>query len=367
MHLLPSALTVALATACLFTLAAPVAVAETAPASFIVYIAASGDNAIGRYRLQRDTGDLLHLDDTKLPGAPGSLALSADKQFLYAAVRSVESVATLRVNPGDGALKLLGTTKVAGNPVYITPDRSGKHLLTAYYTGNKTAVYPIAADGTVQTTATSLHPTGANPHCLVPSPDGRFVFVSNTGADKILQYQFDTTTGKLTPNTPPEILTPKGDGPRHLTFHPSGKFLYAVNEKGSSTTAFQFNSQTGALTALQTLPTLPADFTGNNTCADIEITPDGKFLYASNRGHDSLARYAIDAATGRLTALGHTPTEKTPREFAIDPTGRFLIAAGQSSNRLAVYRLDPATGALAPLAVHPCGKSPAWVLITALP
>ncbi len=367
MYLLPAALTITLATACLFTLAAPVAAAETVPPSFIVYIAASGDNAIGRYRLQRDTGDLVHLDNTPLPGAPGSLALSADKQFLYAAVRSVESVASLRVNPGDGALKLLGTTKVAGNPVYLTPDRSGKHLLTAYYSGNKTAVYPIASDGTVQPSATSLLGTGANPHCIVPSPDGRFVLVPNTGADKILQFQFDPATGKLTPNAIPEILTPKGDGPRHLVFHPSGKFLYAVNEKGSSTTAFQFNSSTGTLTALQTLPTLPADFTGNNSCADIEITPDGKFLYGSNRGHDSLARYAIDAATGRLTALGHTPTEKTPREFAIDPTGRLLLAAGQSSNRLAVYRLDPATGALSPLAAHPCGKSPAWVLITALP
>ena len=367
MYLLPAALTITLATACLFTLAAPVAAAETVPPSFIVYIAASGDNAIGRYRLQRDTGDLVHLDNTPLPGAPGSLALSADKQFLYAAVRSVESVATLRVNPGDGALKLLGTTKVAGNPVYLTPDRSGKHLLTAYYSGNKIAVYPIAADGTVQSTATSLHSTGANPHCIVPSPDGRFVLVPNTGADKILQFQFDAATGKLTPNSPPEILTTKGDGPRHLVFHPSGKFLYAVNEKGSSTTAYQFDSATGTLTALQTLPTLPAGFTGNNSCADIEITPDGKFLYGSNRGHDSLARYAIDAATGRLTALGHTPTEKTPREFAIDPTGRLLLAAGQSSNRLAVYRLDPATGALSPLAAHPCGKSPAWVLITALP
>lgn len=367
MNTLSSAALAAFVTLGFLAFAAPVRGADAAKSPFVVYISASGDNAIGRYRLDRETGALAHLDDTALPGAPGSLALSADKQFLYAAVRSVESVATLRVNPADGALKLLGTTKVAGNPVYLTPDRAGKHLLTAYYTGNKTAVYPLNDDGTVQPVATSLHATGANPHCLVASPDGRFVFVSNTGADKILQFHFAATTGKLTPNSPPEVPTPKGDGPRHIIFHPSGKFLFAINEKSSSVTAWKFDAPSGTLTALQTLPTLPVGLKVNNTCADLEVTPDGKFLYGSNRGHDSLARFAIDASTGRLTALGHTPTEKTPREFALDPLGQFLVAAGQGSDRAAVYRIDAATGELQPLGVHAVGKSPAWVLITILP
>ena len=367
MNTVSTAAILTLAALGLLAFAAPTGAADSAKSPFIVYISASGDNAIGRYRLDRETGALVHLDDTALPGAPGSLALSADKQFLYAAVRSVESVATLRVNATDGALKLLGTTKVAGNPVYLTPDRSGKYLLTAYYTGNKTAVYPLGGDGTVQPVATSLLATGANPHCLVASPDGRFVFVSNTGADKILQFQFDPATGKLTPNSPPEVPTPKGDGPRHMIFHPSGKFLFAVNEKSSSATAWKFDAANGTLTALQTLSTLPADAKLNNTCADIEATPDGKFLYASNRGHDSLARFAIDPATGRLTALGQTPTEKTPREFALDPLGHFLVAAGQSSDRAAVYRIDAATGDLKQLSIHAVGKSPAWVLITTLP
>lgn len=345
----------------------PAAAAETTRSPLTVYIAASGENAILRLQLHPETGALVELDKTPLPGAPGSLALSADKQFLYAAVRSVESVATLRVNPTDGALKLLGTTKVAGNPVYVSLARSGKHLLTAYYTGNKVAAYPIGPDGIIQPAATSQHPTGANPHCIIPSPDGRFAFVPNTGADKILQYQFDSATGQLTPHATPEIITGKGHGPRHLAFHPSGKFLYAVNEKGSSTTAYRYDSQAGTLTALQTLSTLPADFKGGNSCADLEITPDGKYLYASNRGHDSLARYAINATTGHLTSLGQTPTEKTPREFALDPSGRFVVSAGQSSGRAAVYRLDPASGDLHPLGVHPVGKSPAWVLITSQP
>jgi 6-phosphogluconolactonase len=189
--------------------------------------------------------------------------------------------------------------------------------------------------------------------------------VPNTGADKVLQFKFDPATGKLSPNSPAELATGTNTGPRHFWFHPSRNYVYFVNEKGSSVTCCRLDTQAGTLSAFQTIPTLPADFAGNNTCAHIETTPDGKYLYASNRGHDSLAVFSVDPSTGRLTAMGQQPTEKTPRAFAIDPSGRYLFAAGQASNQLASYRIGD-DGRLQPLNVIPIGKGPAWVQIVTI-
>lgn len=324
-----------------------------------VLISAGGDNQIQTFELDASPTLVRKLD---LPGAPGAMTFDAKRNRLYVAVRSKNSVAAFAVEQPGAKLKLLGMTTVIDNPVYLATDKEGRYLLTAYYGAAKAAIYPIHADGTVGGEPTSVVATDKNPHSIQADPSNRFVFVPNTGADKVLQFRFDAASGKITPNEPAELQTGANTGPRHFWFHPQADFVYFVNEKGSSVTCCRLDKSKGTLAAFQTITTLPADFKGNNTCAHIETTPDGKYLYASNRGHDSLAIFAINAETGMLTALGHQPTEKTPRAFAIHPSGTYLIAAGQGSNQMATYKIGP-NGLLQPAAVTPTGKSPAWVQI----
>lgn len=328
----------------------------------MVYISASGDNRVMIFELNAQSGALEPRGQLDLEGAPGAMTNDPKRQVLYVGVRTKNSVAALAINPLDGQLKPLGMSPVADNPVYLATDKQGRYLLTAYYGAAKAAIYPLKADGTVESVATSIVTTDKNPHSIQADPSNRFVFVPNTGADKVLQFKFDASTGKITANSPAELATGTATGPRHFWFHPKADFVYFVNEKGSSVTACRLDKQSGTLAALQTISTLPTDFSGNNTCAHIETTPDGKYLYASNRGHDSLAVFSVDLESGKLSSLGQQPTEKTPRAFAIDPSGKYLLVAGQGSDRLATYRIG-ADGHLQPLAVIPAGKSPAWVQI----
>lgn len=328
-----------------------------------VYISVSGENRVARYVLDRETGELRHVDDTATAGAPGSIGVNSTRTRLYVALRSIESVAAVHRDPKTGRLKVAGETKVAGNPVYVTPDRTDQFLLTAYYSGDKTAVFRLGADGNVEPDAVQILDTGKNPHSIGTDPSNRFVFTPNTGADLILQHRLDPATGKLIPSDPDRIQTAPRSGPRHFCFHPKLDIVYVVNEIDSTLSVFSLNTKNGTLKSLQTLPTTPEDFTGRNTCADIHVTPDGRFVYGSNRGHDSLAGYRVDEKTGLLTSIGQFPTEKTPREFAIDSTGRFVVSAGQDSGKIVTYRLDLDTGKLDPIHTQTVGKSPAWVLI----
>ena len=190
----------------------------------------------------------------------------------------------------------------------------------------------------------------------------RFAFVPHVGeANAIFQFRFDEDTGRLTPNAPARVAGGAGQGPRHLAFHPKKKIVYADNEQGSSVTAYRFDSEVGLLEPFQSLSTLPEDFTGENSTAQIHIHPEGRFLYVSNRGHDSIACFATDPRTGALTSLGQQPTEKTPRAFNLDPQGRFLFAAGLDSGRLAVYRIG-LDGMLEPIDISDLGHGPMWVL-----
>ena len=333
----------------------------------VVYVSNGGSKDISIFDLDSASGALSARAPVPLDGNPGPLALSPDRKFLYAALRQSKSVQAFQLNPADGALTAAGTAAVNINPAYLIVDRTGRNLLAADYGGDRVAVFPIAADGSVAVAPVSDIATGRNPHSILADPANRFVFAPLCGADKVLQFRFDPATGKLDPNEVADVAFQPVDGPRHMAFHPKKDFAYVVNEKSSSVTALQYDPRKGTLTSLQTLPTLPKDFAGKNSCADIHITPDGKYLYASNRGHDSLAGYAIDESTGKLTSLGNTTTEKTPRSFAIDPTGKFVFAAGQGSHQLASYRIDAATGALQPLKTYATGQGPAWVLVVPLP
>lgn len=340
--------------------------ATAASNTSLVYISASGDNQILLYHLNTETGELTAKGSFPAENGPGPLTLHPDGKHLYAALRSTKSVGTYELNPKHGMLKQLATTPVVNNPVYLAIDHTGKFLLMASYNGDQAATYPLNEDFTVNSNAATVIATGKNPHSIMTDPSNKFVYIPNCGSDQVQQYHFDAKKGSLNPLRLAAVSTPEKDGPRHFTFHPTKPWLFVVNEKGSTVTSYEYSPDHGSLKAIDRLSTLPADFTGKNTCADIHITPDGKYLYASNRGHDSLAAYAIDGASGKLKPLGNTPTEKTPREFDIDPSGDFLIAAGQNSNQLAVYRIDKSSGALKPLKVYPTGKTPMWVLICPL-
>ncbi len=298
---------------------------------------------------------------------PAFLALHPGRRFLYA-VNEVGSfqgqsggaVSALAIDPATGRLTLLNQESArGGGPCHLTVDPSGKALLVANYGGGSIAVLPLRPGGEldpvrafVQHTGSSVNPrrqTAPHAHGIYVDAANRFVFVPDLGLDKVLIYRWHPATFGLQPHDPPAAGLAPGAGPRHMAFHPGGRYAYVINELLSTITAFGYDPQSGSLHEIQTVGTLPEDFAGLNSTAEIEVHPSGRFLYASNRGHDSLAMYAVDPATGRLALLGHEPTQgRTPRHFALDPTGQWLLAANQESASVVVFRLDTQSGKLRP-------------------
>lgn len=346
-------------------LLAPLAQAETTRLYVGTY---TGKESKGIYTLTLDlaTGQLSQPRLAAETTSPGFLAVHPSNKFLYAVNeianfngQKTGSVTAFLIDPADGTLTRLNAQPSAGaGPCHISLDKAGKFALVANYGGGSVAVLPIAADGSLQPPTSSIQHTGSSvnpqrqkqPHAHSINLDKRneYAFAADLGIDKILIYKFDANTGKLTPNDPPHATLSPGSGPRHFAFHPDGRFAYANNELTSSVTAFAYDPANGDLNEIHTVSTLPQAVKGNST-AEIVVHPSGRFLYVSNRGHDSIAILSIDEETGRLTPTGHHPTGgKTPRNFNIDPTGAFLLAANQSSNSLSAFRIDPATGALTP-------------------
>jgi 6-phosphogluconolactonase len=245
------------------------------------------------------------------------------------------------------------------NPAFVVVDGTGKYVLVSNYYGGKVGALPVQEDGRLGEATAFVHRAGSSvnkvrqegphPHSVYVSPDNRFVIACDLGLDKILVYRFDATKGTLTPNDPPYASVNPGAGPRHLAFSPNGKFAFVVNELQSSISAFSYDAQRGVLYPLQTISTLPSDFKGENTGAEIEVSPSGKFLYASNRGDDSIAVFAIDATRGALTPIEHVSTQgKTPRNFAIDLTGAYMFVGNQDSDNIVVFHIDSKSGQLKP-------------------
>jgi 6-phosphogluconolactonase len=224
----------------------------------------------------------------------------------------------------------------------------------------------IGKDGKLSEKPIQSVPTADKAHAIVPDPSNRFVFVPHTGPNAIFQFTFDAKSGRLSASTPAKVMTPKNTGPRHLVFHSSKPIAYIDNEQGSGITVYALDEKMGALRALQTLSTLPNDFKGTNACAEIKLHPSGRFAYISNRGHDSIAKFSVDD-DGKLSALGKTPTEKTPRSFDMELSGKYLYAAGESSGKLAAYRIDAKTGDLTRFASYEVGKMPWWVMGVKMP
>jgi 6-phosphogluconolactonase len=301
---------------------------------------------------------------------PSFLAIDPNHRFLYAvnevqkykdANSGVVSAFAIDSQKGDrqtGKLKLLNAVASRGaDPCYIAFDKTGKYALVANYTGGSVAVFPVQTDGHigessafVQHAGSSINrerQEGPHAHWIETTPDNRFAIAVDLGLDELLIYRFDAKNGSLTPNNPPYAKLDPGAGPRHLAFHPNGKFVYVVNELQSSITAFAYDASHGGLRKLKTVSTLPKTFSGSNDTAEIKVHPSGKFLFASNRGHDTIAVFSIDSKTGTLTLADHFSTQgKTPRNFEIDPSGKFLFVANQDTNNIAVFQIDSNTGRL---------------------
>jgi len=306
------------------------------------------------------------------PGSSTPLAITPDRRVLVAGVRSQPFLAlSFAIDPRTGQLSHIGNGPLADSMANIALDRGGKFLFSASYGGNKVALNPLQASGVVGEPKQVI-PTGLNAHAFLPSPDNRFVFATNLGSDQVLAFAFDATAGTLTPNDPPVIKVPEKSGPRHFVFHPNGKFVYLVHELNGDVAAFAYEARSGAWDEIQRTTALPEGFSGKDSgqkpwAADIHITPDGRFLYASERTTNTLTGYKVDGTSGKLTLIGSVPTEKQPRGFHIDPSGRYLAAVGEMSDSMTVYAIDQSSGALARLKSYPTGKKPNWVEFLSLP
>jgi len=327
----------------------------------------SKSKGIYAYRFDADTGEIAELGLAAETTNPSFVTLHPNGRFLYA-VNEVGNykgpnsggVSAFSIDRATGKLMFLNEVASRGaDPCYITVDKTGKYVLVANYTGGSLAVFPVLEDGTLGEASAFIQHSGhgANPkrqekahaHSIDLSPDNRLAMVDDLGLDELLVYKFDSSKGSLTPNSPPFVKLDAGAGPRHFALSPSGKFAYVVAEMQSTVTVLSNDPDSGTPHRLQTISTLPKSFTGQNDDAEIQMYPSGKFLYASNRGSDTIAVFAVDSSKGTLTPIEYTPTQgKIPRSFGIDPTGKFLFAENQKSDNVVVFGIDAKTGHLTP-------------------
>jgi 6-phosphogluconolactonase len=342
------------------------------PGTYLFYVGTYTENGskskgIYAYRYDAATQQITDLGLAAETTNPSFVAPHPNGKYLYA-VNEVGNykgpnsggVSAFSIDQATGKLTFLNEVPSRGaDPCYITVDRSGKYVLVANYTGGSLAVFPILADGKLGEASAFIQHAGhgTNPerqerphaHSIDLSPDNRFAYADDLGLDELDVYKFDSTKGSLTPNDPPFAKLAAGAGPRHFVLRPDGKFAYVIAEMGHTVTVFSNDAAHGKLQLLQTVSTLPKDFTGRNDDAEIHVLPSGKFLYASNRGEDTIAIYAIDRAKGTLTQVASVPTGgKEPRSFEIDPTGTLLFAENQKSDNIVVFKIDQKTGKLTP-------------------
>ena len=341
---------------------------KTSAGNYLVYIGTyttEQSKGIYAYRFNAATGQFVALGLAAETSNPSFLAVHPNHKILYAVNeignfqnQSSGAVSAFAIDSHTGKLTLLNQVASRGaDPCYVAVDKTGKYVLVANYGGGNVAVFPVLKGGKLgeSTRVLQYKGTGANPerqesphaHWIDFSPDNRFVIAADLGLDQLDVYKFSASKGSLVPNQPAVVQLKPGAGVRHFAFHPNARFGYAVNEMQSSVVSFAYDHVRGTLHELQTISILPKDFTGKNDAAEIQIHPSGKFLYASNRGHDSIAVFSIDPAKGTLTAVEYVPTQgKAPRYFAVDPTGSRLFVANQNSGTIVIFRIDPTSGRL---------------------
>jgi 6-phosphogluconolactonase len=342
-----------------------------ATSKYIVYVGTytskTKSKGIYAYRFDSDKGQLTSIGVAAETIDPSFLAVHPNGKYLYAVNEIANfnggtsgAVSAFAIDAKTGALKFLNQVPTRGaGPCHVSLDKEGAFVLVANYDSGSIASFPVHDDGSLGTTSGFVQHSGSGPnkerqegphaHWIGTSPDNRFALAVDLGLDQVIVYGFDSIKGVFTPMLSGFAKVKPGAGPRHLAFHPNGKFAYVLSEMESSVTVFSYQPKTGGLTSLQTIFTLPKDYSGPKEAAEIAVHSSGKSLYTSNRGHDSIAVFAIDEKKGTLKSLGQVLTGgKTPRHFAIDPTGSYLLAENQESNNIVVFHIDPATGSLTP-------------------
>jgi 6-phosphogluconolactonase len=295
------------------------------------------------------------------------MAVSPDRRFLYVGVRGQpQSVASFAINPTSGRLTYVASGPLADSMAYLITDRTGRFLLGASYPGHKLTVNPIEHSGIVQPPHQVL-PNYPHAHAILVDAQNRYVLAPTLGSDCVSLFLFDARIGLLTPHTPASVPLQAKSGPRHLVFHPNGSLVYVLGERDGSITVLDYEARTGRLQEKQRVIALPPGFQGSPLAADLHMTPDGRFLYGSERTSSTLIGFTVDQTTGMLSMIGSVPTETQPRGFNIDPSGRYVLAVGQLSHALSSYRIDATTGQLTKLKAYPMGQNPNWVETVELP
>ena len=338
----------------------------------IVYVGNAESNEIVVLQLEQQTGDLAVLERVPIPNVvqPGistPMALSPDRRFLYVGVRGQpQAVSSFVINPASGRLTYLASAPLADSMAYLVTDRTGRFLLGASYPGHKLTVNPIEPSGIVQPPHQVL-PNHPHAHAILIDAQNRYVLAPTLGNDCVSQFIFDANTGLLTPNTPPATRLQAKSGPRHVVFHPNGRLVYVLGERDGSVTVLDYDARTGQLEEKQRVSALPPGFQGSPLAADLHLTPDGRFLYGTERTSSTLTGFTVDPLHGTLSRIGSVPTETQPRGFNIDPSGRYVLVVGQLSHALSSYQIDVDTGHLTKLKEYPMGKNPNWIEMMNLP
>lgn len=351
--------------AALLFLLTPLMQTTAATREWIVYVGTynrQNSKGIYAYRFTPSDGKLTPLGLAVETANASFLAVHPNQRFLYAVGENNSgTVSSFAIDGAEGKLRLLNTVSTRGSgPCHLAFDRTGRWIFVANYTSGSIASFPVRNDGTLGEAAVSIQHSGSSvdrqrqngphAHSVNISPDNRFLVVTDLGLDQVLVYRFDAIAGSLAPNTPPFVKMEPGAGPRHLTFSPDGRFGWVLNEITATVTSMSYDKTSGAFAVKQSISALPPDFSGARSGAEILIHPNGRFLYTSIRGHDTIASFSVDSQSGLVTPAAWIPTRgKTPRNFAIEPDGNYLLAANQDSNSIAVYRLDTETGGLSPV------------------
>lgn len=350
------------------------------PLVFISAFATGEKAGIHAFEFDVQAGALKPVHRTADVQNPFFLALSPNRKYLYSihakafGGKEHEEVAAFELEGRTGKLKLLNRQSALGSAAcYLDVDATGKMLVVANYTTGNVASLPIKSDGSLGEAAAMIQHVGSSvdasrqkephAHCFVVGPDNKFAFAADLGLDQVLSYRLDPATGKIAPHTQAFVRTPPGAGPRHLTFRPNGKQMYVINELKNSVTLFDYDTANGYLLERQTISTLPADFTGRTYCADLKITPNGKFLYGTNRGHDSIACYGL-ADDGQMSLIAIEPSlGKGPQNLAVLPGGDYLLCANMPGSNVIVFRIDQATGKISPVGDPVSLPSPSCIML----
>ena len=352
-----------------------------------VYVSNAQDGNIDAYTMDTNSGGLTPIGKTEAAKLVMPMAVSPSKKHLYAVIRSQPTrVLTYAIDPATGTLSQKASAPLPDSMPYVSTDRTGRYLFTASYGGDKLAVSPIGENGLVEAEAIQVIPTGRNAHSILPDGSNKFVYAATLGANQVLQFTFDSKTGRLSPNEPASISPQPGHGPRHLAFSPDNKYLYVLNELSGHVTQYAIDPGKGTLTLVDSISSVPAeaglawgapqapvgaapaaaapkDDKPKVWAADIQITPNGKFLYSTERTTNKIALFTVAPETGKLTYVTNFPTEAQPRGVRLDPAGQYLVASGEKSDRISVYKIDQGTGKLGEPSRYPVGNGANWVEI----